>query len=67
MHAGATKAAVQDQRHTAWTFGDLPELPRQAEDALRNGFRRGISLRRVRAAVEGALLAGGGFDNVVRH
>lgn len=48
-------------------LGDLPELPPQAETLLRNGFRRGISLRRVRAAVEGALLAGGGFDNAVRH
>ncbi|RAU20159.1 hypothetical protein CU669_19920 [Paramagnetospirillum kuznetsovii] len=49
------------------SIGDLPEFPHQAEDALRNGFRRGISLRRVRAAVEGALLAGGGFGNVKRH
>lgn len=35
---------------------DLPELAEEAEDAIRKGCKRGISLRRVRVAYERALL-----------
>jgi hypothetical protein len=38
---------------------DLPELPREVEDSLRQAFRRGHSLRRIKGALEGALRVGG--------
>jgi hypothetical protein len=37
------------------SINELPDLGRDATAALKNGFRRGISLRRIRAAVEGAV------------
>ena len=45
---------------------DLPTLPSEIEQALKAGFARGVSIRRVQAAVEGALQAGGGLE-LVRH
>jgi hypothetical protein len=39
--------------------GFLPDLPPEAEAALRDAFTKGFSVRRVRAAYEGALRAGG--------
>lgn len=41
---------------------DLPPLDRRAEAALYAGFKRGLPLRRVRAAIEGAIRAAGGVD-----
>lgn len=40
---------------------NLPNLPPQAESRLRAAFGRGYSLRRIRAAIEGAIKAGGGM------
>lgn len=45
----------------------LPALMPEAEAKLLSGFKRGISLRRVRAAVEGAIKASGGIASAVRH
>lgn len=40
---------------------DLADLSPDAEACLRTAFGRGYSLRRIRAAVEGAVMAGGGI------
>lgn len=46
---------------------DLPDLPTKAVERLRNGFARGLSLRRVHAAVEAAMKAGGGLAGRMLH
>lgn len=46
---------------------DLPPLLPEAEATLAAGIRRGISLRRLRAAVEGAVKTSGGLSTVMRH
>lgn len=37
----------------------MPELPAEAKAALKDAFRKGFSVRRIRAAYEGAIRAGG--------
>lgn len=44
--------------------GLMPELPAQAKAALKVAFRKGYSVRRIKAAYEGAIRAGGGMAAV---
>jgi hypothetical protein len=60
-HAEAILAGIRRDLAQDWQLrpDDLPALAPDVEDGLRAGMRRGISLRRIRAAYEAAIKAAG--------
>lgn len=65
-HAEAVLASValDMARELGLPPGAMPELPAEAKAKLHDAFVRGHSLRRIRAAYEGAIRAGGGMGAV---
>ena len=57
-HFDAVLAGMQRDLASELQLDHLPPLAEAAEDALRNALRRGYGLRRIRAALEGAVRAG---------